>query len=148
MPQANSIAKGCRLWATNFYVTTNSVFRYGFETAKELAIKFRARKERELPHYANALQLNELNFDEFDDDDDDQFYFTFFFCPIDLVINNQLAIRVRLKNGPLDSIDINCHGGSHCRRNVEETVLQVLKPNIYWVFDQFRGVSIYLLEEY
>jgi len=24
MPQANSIAKGCQLWATNFYVTINS----------------------------------------------------------------------------------------------------------------------------
>jgi len=34
---------------------TQVLFRYGFETAKELAIEFRARKERELPHYANVL---------------------------------------------------------------------------------------------
>jgi len=37
------------------YTQAFSIFRYGFETAKELAIKFRARMERELPHYANVL---------------------------------------------------------------------------------------------
>jgi len=53
------------------YTQAFSVFRYGFQTAKELAIKFRARKERELPHYANALQNNvaQRMVNEFDDDD-------------------------------------------------------------------------------
>jgi len=39
-------------------------------------------------------------------------YSSYFFFPIDLVVDAQLAIRCKLKNCPSDSIDINCHGGS------------------------------------
>jgi len=55
----------CEHGSRNAQVYT--VYRHGFERARELAIRFRARMERELPHYANALRLNEP-----DDDDDDQ----------------------------------------------------------------------------
>jgi len=50
-----------------------TVYRYGFELARELAIKERARIELELPHYANALWLNvnEPEDNDFDDDDFD-----------------------------------------------------------------------------
>jgi len=54
-----------------------TVYRYGFELTRELAIKERARIEWELPHYATALQVNvnepeDNDFDyDFDDDFDD-----------------------------------------------------------------------------
>jgi len=72
-----------------------------------------------------------------------------FFCPIELVVNAQLAIRAKLQNGPSDGIDINRHCGCQGSCDVEETVLQVLESSIGWVFDQFHwprhpacGVSI------
>jgi len=72
-----------------------------------------------------------------------------FFCPIDLVVSTQLAIRGKLKNGPLDGIDINCHSGHGGSCDVEETVLQVLESSIGRVFNQFHwprhktcGVSV------
>jgi len=42
----------------NNHTKSYSVNNYGFENAKDLAIQYRGRIERELPHYANALQLN------------------------------------------------------------------------------------------
>jgi len=54
-------------------VQVYTVYRYGFELSRELAMKERARIERELPHYATALRLNvnEPEDDDFDDDFDD-----------------------------------------------------------------------------
>jgi len=46
--------------------------QYGFELTRELAIKERARIERELPHYATALWVNVNEPEDTDSDDDHQ----------------------------------------------------------------------------
>jgi len=58
-------------WSHNAQVYT--VYRYGFELARELAIKERARIELKLPHYATVLgiNVNEPEDNDFDDNDDD-----------------------------------------------------------------------------
>jgi len=54
---------------------------------------------------------------------------TYFFCPIDLVINRELAIWAELQNCPLDGIDVNCHCDRQGSSNVEEAVQLFSK---YW----------------
>jgi len=39
----------------NNHTKSYSVNKYGFENAKDLAIQYRGRIERESPHYANVL---------------------------------------------------------------------------------------------
>jgi len=43
----------------NQYSKSYSAKKYGNDNAKILAIKYRARMVRELPHYANALRLDD-----------------------------------------------------------------------------------------
>jgi len=61
----------CEYGSCNAQVFT--VYRYGFELTRELAIKERARIERELPHYATALRVNEPEDNDFNDDSNDDF---------------------------------------------------------------------------
>jgi len=65
----------CEYGSRNVEVFT--VYRYGFEHTRELALKERARIEQELPHYATVLWVNanEPDFDDndFDDNFDDYF---------------------------------------------------------------------------
>jgi len=61
----------CEYGSCNEQVFT--AYRYGFELARELAIEERARIDRELPHYATALQVNEREDNDFNDDSNDDF---------------------------------------------------------------------------
>jgi len=79
-----------------------------------------------------------------------------FFCPIDLIIHTKLPIWGKLKNCPLDCIDVDCHCGSGGSSNVEKTVLKILEAHIGWMLNEFHQsrsrhktgwVSIVVLEK-
>jgi len=78
----------------------------------------------------------------------------FFFCPIDLIIHTKLAIWGKLKNRPLDCIDINCHCGCGGSSNIEEAILKILEACVTGMLNEFHWsrhkagqVSIVVLEK-